>query len=220
MKGIIYQHLSDTENSSDKKIDLFKNCTKTVKRYARNINYDYICDQKKYFKDWDACWQRFRIFYDKAFIEYDYIAYIDADVFCTNTNLDIISKYNGFSASKHQHTVNSVNRPEYKAYGKDFFCSGVFFINNDMLKKLKENVKFNEYMDKFKHIKPGRDQLALNKIMYDYFNGYNEIDVYDATFLRTSTAEVAPIVHLAGRNRNLYFKDKEYWDNHFEVDNA
>lgn len=216
-KNLILQcHIPESKTPKETS-QIFDNAIKTVKRYANNIGWDYIIETKQRFPSYKALWEDFRVFESDLYLHYDKIAYVDTDVFAKNTSLDVLSKYNKFSACIECTQTNYEKRLEFQYFGKNYFNSGVFIIDRNTINFIKNNLNINNYMKKFRKAKPGRDQLALNLMCRDAKITWNRIDRKDICFLRSKENKLAPLVHLAGQCKRKYIEEKDYWDDHFDI---
>lgn len=217
MTTLILQFFYEDKKLTPSKKELYFKCMKTVKRYAKNVGYEYILEKKHFLPDWDPHWQIFKVFETKEYDQYDKIICLDADVFIENTRDLVFDKYNEFSACLEVDNDRIHRRPEYKKWGKNYFNSGILVFTKESIEAIRNNSP-EKYRKKYKNTIPGRDQMALNAISDEVLGGYRRIDRSDACFLRDFSENNAPVVHLAGRCRQKYFKDPEHWDAHFEVD--
>lgn len=190
----------------------------TIERYASNIGSDYILNQKQHFKRWHPVWECFRILEDDKFLEYDKVLFVDADVFAPNTSDNrIFENYDGFAACQAMTNNRTRTRPEYNQYGPDFFNSGVMMFDRNSNLALRE-LNPQAYREKYKHCVPGRDQMALNMMAKQAFNGYTKFDRNDACFLGEERYETnAVLVHVAGRLRTKYLENPQKWNDLFDV---
>lgn len=212
MKNLIFQSLVNDPKLKKIKHELYRKCCKTVERYAENINVDYLLTTDKYFKAFPPHFEMFRALAEKRFDSYGKILFVDADVFASNTNDNFFDYYETFSACKNI-SINK-KRPEFPL-SDDFLNSGIVLFDRNSREKIKPY--FMKEMRRCKNIVPGRDQLAMNYLAFIYLGGYTRIDPTHACFLREKEAQKAILVHVAGRNRDLYFENMAFWDKHFET---
>ena len=217
MTTLILQFFYEHNDLTSSKKELYFKCMKTVKRYAKNVGYDYTLEKKHFLPDWDPHWQIFKVFETTEYDRYDKVICLDADVFIENTSVPVFEKYNEFSACLEVDNDRIHRRPEFKKWGKNYFNSGILVFTKESIEAIRNNSP-EKYRKKYRTTIPGRDQMALNAISEEVLGGYKRIDRSDACFLRDFSENNAPVVHLAGRCRQMYFKDPEHWDAHFEVD--
>ena len=217
MKTLIYQNIVNEPDLQENKRLLFDTAATTVERYANNIGSEYLLSREKYFPNYHSIWGIFRILKDPMFKQYDKVMFVDGDVFARNTDNNIFKKYHSFAACRNTENDRSHMRPEYKLFGPRFFNSGVVIFNPEDIDKLSKNNP-DKYMKEYQNVKPGRDQLALNVMAHQILGPYIEIMKRDACYLKDeSESMTAPLVHLAGRDRQKYWNNIDFWNEQFEV---
>lgn len=217
MKNLILQHFSIEDDLHETKVSLYSKAVGTVERYANNIGWDYQLERDNYFKGFSPVWEVFRVLETDQYDEYDRIVFLDADVFAQDTNVNVFEKYDTFSACKEVDNPLPKTRPEYVKWGNRYFNSGIIVFTRESIEKLRE-LDPRSYRKKYRDTIPGRDQYALNLMAEECLGGYNPIDRHDACFLREiEYSKTTPIVHVAGRCRQIYNSNIPFFDNHFGV---
>lgn len=217
MKNLILQHFSVEPDLAEVKQSLYTKAVGSVKRYADNIGWDYQLKSDNYFKGFSPVWEVFRILESEEFEEYDRIVFVDADVFIRDTDVNVFEKYNEFSACKEVDDPHPKSRPEYVKWGNQYFNSGIIVFTRHSINKLRE-LNPRKYRETYKNTKPGRDQYALNLMVEQAFGKYRKINRSDCCFLReTKYSKHAPVIHVAGRCRQIYNNDVQSYDKEFGV---
>jgi len=202
----------------------------TVKRYAANIDVDYVLRQQSYFTGWHPVWEIFEIVLNKEFDQYDQILYLDADVFAKNTKLNLFDIYKNFSACKRypgQLFNESKKRQHYGNMYNNFFNSGIVFFNRDNIEQFR-SMDPKKYMNRYKSLNPGRDQLALNRMASDAYdptgkNYYTVIDNAHAGGVHEKDRYKElqpPLMHFAGHYLTQIKTEKninKYWSEYFDI---
>ena len=219
MKNLIIQFYIKDSGLDRRKETLYHKCMTTVKRYANNIGWDYVLEDTKYFPDYDAQWQLFKIFESNQYDHYDRIVILDSDVFIRNITENVFEKYKSFSACREVDNPIPRTRPEFVRWGNEYFNTGVLVIMKEDIQILRNSLNISKYRKKWKRIIPGRDQMALNAMIDDTLNSWQRINRKDVCFLREHVALglLSPVVHVAGRCRDIYHDDMEFWDNYFDI---
>lgn len=222
MKNIIVQIFIKQANLSPVKEEIFRKAVSTVERYAKNVGSDYVCFTERQDSKFDSHFEVFRIIKDEEFREYNKVLYVDADVFARDTNESLFDLYDGLSACKEYQNALFNVRPEFKIWGKNFLNSGVLMFNQNTILKIKSS-NYQELIQQHRRTIPGRDQLVLNLLAHNTLGGWDHIDRKHVCFLKDEegvTDEIrhnAIMIHLAGRNRDLYLENAGYWDKHFNA---
>lgn len=217
MRNLILQFFSVEPDLNPSKKGLYESAIKTVERYAKNIGWDYKLETQKYFKGYSPVWEVFRILESHNYDHYDKIVFIDADVFIVDTSENVFEKYNEFAACREVDDPTPKSRPEYVKWKNEYFNSGIIVFPRDAINQLRL-LDPKSYREKYRDLKPGRDQYALNLMVEKIFGTYTRIDRKDACFLReTKYSKTTPVVHLAGRCRQLYHANPEFYHTHFGV---
>ena len=220
---MVLQYNIKQNNLNPIKSKLFDDAVSTIKRWSEQHNYRYLCGTTtkfhKVLNNYTGEWGIFDILLTPYYEQFDNILFVDADVFSTPDATDWWEKYKHvpFAACRNPTNDRSRLRPEYKVFGDRFFNSGIVHFSRAGILELKK-LDIEGYMSKYKKIKPGRDQLALNMMVKEVFGDYHEIEREDACYLKCPEAETAPFVHLAGRNRDKYVAEIERWQKHFGVE--
>jgi len=217
MKNLILQHFSVEKNLHESKASLYEKAVGTVQRYASNIQWDYQRETQNYFKGFDPQWEVFRVLETNEYDDYDRIVFLDADVFIQDVKVNVFEKYNTFSACKEVDDPLPKSRPEYQKWGNTYFNSGIIIFTRESIEKLRE-IDPQAYRKQYRNTIPGRDQYALNLMTEKVLGDYQMIDRRDACFLRENEySQHTPVVHVAGRCRQIYNSNIPLFDRHFGV---
>lgn len=217
MKNIILQYLNKDQGTAQVKIDLYEKAVKTVERFANNVGWEYELSRTPAFKNYTGHWDIFKVLEKNDYDEYDRILFLDADVFIMDTDDNVFDKYKRFSACREMDNPHPPSRPEFQRWGNEYFNSGIVLFTRKSIEKLRENCDPKEYRTKLRNVVPGRDQYALNLMAEQALGGYRRIKREDACFLREEHSKTTPVVHVAGRCRQIYNANPEYYDEKFGV---
>lgn len=214
MKNVIVQVLVEAPNLGERKRVIFQKCCSTVQRYAENIGTEYVLETNQYFKNYDPHFEIFRVLAEDKYLKYDNVLFVDADVFAQNTLKNLFDLYPSFAAQRAAVSRQKAKRPEFEI-SDDFFNSGIVLFTRESREALIPHYK--KEMQRCKKIVPGRDQLALNKLVFEHLGGYVRFDTKHACYLKDQEAKKSTLVHVAGKCRKLYSENQKFWDSHFEV---
>lgn len=223
---MVLQYNIKQNNLNPIKSKLFDDAVSTIKRWSEQHNYRYLCGTTtkfhKVLKNYTGEWGIFDILLTPYYEQFDNILFVDADVFSTPDATDWWEKYKHLPFAACLETPETLKRQTertaaYKRFDNHFFNSGIAHFSREGILEMKK-LNVEGYMRLYKNTKPGRDQLALNMLVNESFGGFTGIDRNDACFLKCPEANDAQFVHIAGRNRDKYMEEFEYWQNHFGVE--